>query len=606
MARMRAQATAVRGPIALAMGIVFCLTSPLSRGDIEAASETFYVASNGDDSWSGQLPAPDGAHADGPFATLPRARAAVRAVQGRARPGPIRVMVRGGKYFLSDTLILDERDSGLEFAPILWCAYPDENPVISGGRRVTRWRTYRGRIMQAELAELGAQARAPDDFFCGGTRQTCARTPNLDRANPLYGGWSMMQGGAGASGFQYAEGLFATPLSKPSRAQVFSFVGPSGGWGSQFLGITAIDYERRVIHTRYDQGENALLGFNRNCRFFVQNSLELLDQPGEWCVDVDAGKLYFWPPVDYDRRVEVVIPSLPVLMTISKARWITVSGLRFTETASAAGAALRCTASEHIRIEKNHLAGLGSRALEIMGKGAPSVDVTIQGNEIAYTGASGIYVGGAARDCRILDNEVHHCAVFDKYAAGIEFPFYGATVVDISPQEHSDRVVVAHNHLHDLPRDGIQLGANPYGRNVVEYNRVERTALETIDAGAIRCHRVISHLQGIAALPTMAGHVIRHNLVIDTRGCGVSGGRIISPQPWPTFGIYLDEGSSGCTVYGNMVIRSGVGAIVNPGESNSLENNIFAGNEVGICYQAPAPFDELRSGPIAYCITSST
>jgi len=32
-------------------------------------------------------------------------------------------------------------------------------------------------------------------------------------------------------------------------------------------------------------------------RFFVENPLEELDQPGEWCLDSEAGILYFWPPV---------------------------------------------------------------------------------------------------------------------------------------------------------------------------------------------------------------------------------------------------------------------------------------------------------------------
>ena len=38
----------------------------------------FYVASDGDDGWSGTRPEPDATHADGPFATLTRARDAVR------------------------------------------------------------------------------------------------------------------------------------------------------------------------------------------------------------------------------------------------------------------------------------------------------------------------------------------------------------------------------------------------------------------------------------------------------------------------------------------------------------------------------------------------
>ena len=159
--------------------------------------------------------------------------------------------------------------------------------------------------------------------------------------------------------------------------------------------------------------------------------------------------------------------------------------------------------------------------------------MTIQGNEIAQTGGSGIYIGGNATLCCVLDNEVHDCAVFDKYSAGIEFPFYGGTAADVGPRAYTHRITIAHNYVHDVPRDGIQLGANPYGRNVVEFNRVERAASETIDAGAIRCHRVVSHLWGIAPMPPMTGHVIRNNVVLDTRGCGGSrtGGSSRPPSP---------------------------------------------------------------------------
>ncbi|HEV3136838.1 MAG TPA: right-handed parallel beta-helix repeat-containing protein, partial [Pirellulales bacterium] len=274
--------------------------------------------------------------------------------------------------------------------------------------------------------------------------------------------------------------------------------------------------------------------------------------------------------------------------------WITVSGFTFTETPLRGDDGVRCEDSEHLQILRNRFLGIGSRALVVFGKDKACSEVSIQGNEIGYAGGSGIYVGGSAHDCQILDNEVHHCAVYDKYNAGIEFPFYGGTATDVGPNAYTDRIVIAHNYLHDLPRDGIQLGANPYGRNVVEYNRVERTALETVDAGAIRCHRVIAHLQGVEHLPEMAGHILRYNLVADTRGCGASNGEIVTPYPWPTFGIYLDEGSSRCTVFGNIVLRSGVGTIINPGEFNTIENNVLADNAVGIYFQAADPFQQRK------------
>ena len=39
---------------------------------------TFYVAPDGNDAWSGTLPAPNAAHSDGPFATFEHARTQVQ------------------------------------------------------------------------------------------------------------------------------------------------------------------------------------------------------------------------------------------------------------------------------------------------------------------------------------------------------------------------------------------------------------------------------------------------------------------------------------------------------------------------------------------------
>ncbi|PYV17162.1 MAG: hypothetical protein DMG21_09205 [Acidobacteria bacterium] len=92
-----------------------------------AASANFYVAPNGNDSWSGTLAAPNGAGNDGPFRTLGRARDAVRALKSQgAFEGPVTVALRGGKYFLKDTITFGTEDSGARDSQITY-----KNP---GGR----------------------------------------------------------------------------------------------------------------------------------------------------------------------------------------------------------------------------------------------------------------------------------------------------------------------------------------------------------------------------------------------------------------------------------------------------------------------------------------
>ena len=55
--------------------ILFCLAALLSPAQASSGTADFYIASEGNDAWSGRLPEPTAAGTDGPFATLTRALA---------------------------------------------------------------------------------------------------------------------------------------------------------------------------------------------------------------------------------------------------------------------------------------------------------------------------------------------------------------------------------------------------------------------------------------------------------------------------------------------------------------------------------------------------
>src|SRR4051812_41505655 len=76
-----------------------------------AAAADFYVAPGGDDAWSGTLPEANAARSDGPFATLERARAALRPRIAGASAG-LRVLLRGGTWYLPHGLRFEAEDGG--------------------------------------------------------------------------------------------------------------------------------------------------------------------------------------------------------------------------------------------------------------------------------------------------------------------------------------------------------------------------------------------------------------------------------------------------------------------------------------------------------------
>ena len=108
-----------------------------------AARADFYVATNGNDAWSGLLPAPNANGTDGPFATLEAARNAIRSLKaGSGLPvAGVRVNLRGGRYMrqspFSLTTYQQGSDSGTPTSPLVYHAYPGETPLIIGGITVT-------------------------------------------------------------------------------------------------------------------------------------------------------------------------------------------------------------------------------------------------------------------------------------------------------------------------------------------------------------------------------------------------------------------------------------------------------------------------------------
>ncbi|NQT81714.1 right-handed parallel beta-helix repeat-containing protein, partial [bacterium] len=74
-----------------------------------ARATDFYVAPDGNDAWSGELPTPNESRTDGPLATFRAARDAARKLGPKK---PRRILARGGDYFLGQTFALEAQDSG--------------------------------------------------------------------------------------------------------------------------------------------------------------------------------------------------------------------------------------------------------------------------------------------------------------------------------------------------------------------------------------------------------------------------------------------------------------------------------------------------------------
>ena len=152
-------------------------TGPQPDNELRA---TFFVAPDGSDAWLGKYPTPNEDKTDGPFATIAKARDAIREIQaGGPLPAPVNVIIREGTYFLEDTLVFTAEDGGTKDCPVTYQAYPGEKPVVSGGRGIAApWRSYKGDILVCTVPEAKEGKWHFRQLAVNGKRQTRARLPN--------------------------------------------------------------------------------------------------------------------------------------------------------------------------------------------------------------------------------------------------------------------------------------------------------------------------------------------------------------------------------------------------------------------------------------------
>jgi hypothetical protein len=122
-----------------------------------------------------------------------------------------------------------------------------------------------------------------------------------------------------------------------------------------------------------------------------------------------------------------------------------------------------------------------------------------------------------------------------------------------------------------MPHAGILLSGN---ENVVEYNVVHHVNLESGDTGGIYfCSRDW----------TQRDNVIRYNIFHHCGGFGkrnswspVKDGKVEFNYPHFTWGIYLDDPTTGTYVYGNILYQVPICALHNHGgRDNTWENNVI-------------------------------
>ncbi len=506
-----------------------------------------YVSPQGNDSWSGHLPAPNADKTDGPYKTL--FRASQKAGSFADSSAPVTVHLRAGTYPVGRTIQLRHSGPSLTLRP-----YQNEKVRIIGGRRISGFKKVTDRSVLARLApearsnvvRLDLKALDITDFgrirprgfsrptypahlelFHGGKPMQLARWPNQ--------GWMRIAAvPAGKQG-----GKFAYEGDRPERWSKAQDIWLHGywtqDWADSYVKVKSIDTENSVISTEEPHG---VYGYTKGRRYYAFNILAELDTPGEWYLESPRGRLYFWPPGLLEGQDTIVSLLEEPIIEISDSKNVTIRGLNIECTR---GNAIKIRGGSKNRIVDCTIRNIGNIAVSIAG----GVENGLEHSHIYNTGDGGARLSGGDRKTLTPaglyadDNHFHHYSRWCRtYRPAIGISGVGNRA--------------AHNHIHDAPHTGILFGGNEH---LLEFNEIHDVCRETGDVGAFYTGRDW----------TTRGTVIRHNYFHDIHG----------PYTHGAMSVYLDDAASGVTIYGNIFEKAGRAAFIGGGRDNTVENNIF-------------------------------
>ena len=152
---------------------------------------TFYVATNGNDAFSGTIASPNTLGTNGPFKTIEKAKEAIRLKRGQGFKYDIYVQIRKGEYSLDSTLEFDHRDSSVS-GKTIFENYKNEKVTIYGGEKVSSWRKFTDNIYVTHVEDTNIGC-----IYENGIRGITARYPNetYSRTSNTISGYSKSQFG---------------------------------------------------------------------------------------------------------------------------------------------------------------------------------------------------------------------------------------------------------------------------------------------------------------------------------------------------------------------------------------------------------------------------
>ena len=309
---------------------------------VAAVQATFYVAPGGSDSNKGTK--------DAPFKTITQAQKAVRAING-TMTGDIEVILREGTYALPATVNFTEADGGKDGHYVRYKAADGENPLITGGMPVTGWTIHdeKNNIWKAE----GVDGRFRQ-LYVNNRKAVRACFPNVVAAD---------EKGAGSFDHDFVRlskvdstgrafdvsADYVKNIKNIEDVEIHLMI----AWAESILRLEKVqvnggtaklipkDPERtKLFHRAYPMLGTAFMSNPPKQQvFYLENSYDLLDAPGEWYLDEKNSVLYYKPRSGENMATaNVVAPRLNTMFSVlgkdtkNKVGYMSFEGLIFAHS----------------------------------------------------------------------------------------------------------------------------------------------------------------------------------------------------------------------------------------------------------------------------------
>lgn len=518
---------------------------------------------------------------------------AVREAREMVRKGEatsVTIRLESGIHHITEAITLRPEDSGLTIE--------GNGAIISGGVSVNVWKT-QGQLYVADIPDFNGR---PIDF-----RQLWVNQEKAIRANNVNEDWEnmprIMTYDKQNKILWIPKSAVAKVLKKNSLKSPYLEMVLHQMWCVSNLRIKSLDVQGDSVAVTFHDPESKLQfehpwpspmtpNTGHPSPFYLTNSKELMDWPGEWYHDILTHKLYYYPR---DREgvgreaFTAVYPVIPTLFEVvgtaeHPVRNITFKGITFSHTTwmrpSEKGhvplqAGMYLTEAYKLRPQidrpNNHKLdnqgwlGRADAAIEVR----YAENVSFDACRFEHLGGSGLdYVvgcrGGIVTQCTFTDIAMNGyvCGSFSPEGLETHLPYNPTdfrevcTRQEVSNCEFSDisnedwgcvaiaagyvsNINIEHNTIHDVSYTGISLGWG-WNRDLVcmKDNKVHANLIYNYAQHMYDC-------AGIYTLGNQPGTIVSENVVRDI----AKPSYVHDPNHW--FYLYTDEGSSNITVRDN-------------------------------------------------------